>query len=240
MSKSPAPYADWLLNSTVVNDNRHYCKVFRRSGLLVITRLLNSNLYLSLRHQLRAQRLRVGTTCDLLSLPVFSIKRKNIVSSVCSRCSEEISAMKADDKIQRSVLPIPDVQSLGFKTYDAKDPETKFPPIRDLRPPQGAPNVLLILIDDAGFGSSSAFGGPCYTPNAEKLAAGGVKFNRFHTTALCSPTRQALLTGRNHHSAHMGGITEIATSAPGYDSVLPNTMSPLARTLKLNGYSTAQ
>ena len=86
----------------------------------------------------------------------------------------------------------------------------------------------------------SAFGGPCQTPTAEKLAAGGLKLNRFHTTALCSPTRQALLTGRNHHSAGMGGITEIATGAPGYCSILPNSMSPLARTLKLNGYSTAQ
>jgi arylsulfatase len=148
--------------------------------------------------------------------------------------------MSDPNKIERTVLPIPDVSRPGFTTYDAKNPETKFPPIRDLRPPDGAPNVLLVLIDDAGFGSSSAFGGPCSTPNAEKLAAGGLKFNRFHTTALCSPTRQALLTGRNHHSAHMGGITEIATSAPGYDSVLPNTMSPLARTLQLNGYSTAQ
>ncbi len=129
---------------------------------------------------------------------------------------------------------------MGLTTYDARDPDTKYPPIRELRPPQGAPNVLIVLIDDAGFGSSSAFGGPCQTPNAEKLAAGGLKFNRFHTTALCSPTRQALLTGRNHHSAGMGGITEIATAAPGYNSVLPNTMSPLARTLKLNGYSTAQ
>jgi len=125
-------------------------------------------------------------------------------------------------------------------TYDAKDPDTKYPPIRDLRPPEGAPNILIILIDDAGFGSSSAFGGPCQTPNAEQLAADGLRYNRFHTTALCSPTRQALLTGRNHHSCHMGGITEIATAAPGYDSVLPNSMSPLARTLKLNGYSTGQ
>jgi arylsulfatase len=124
--------------------------------------------------------------------------------------------------------------------YDAKDPDSHNPPIEQLRPPEGAPNVLLILIDDAGFGSSSAFGGPCYTPNAERLAAGGLKYNRFHTTALCSPTRQALLTGRNHHSAGMGGITEIATGAPGYCSVLPNSMSPLARTLKLNGYATAQ
>ena len=148
--------------------------------------------------------------------------------------------MKSNDDVERAVLPIPDVHRAGFITYDAKDPDTNFPPIRDLRPPVGAPNVLLVLIDDAGFGSSSAFGGPCYTPNAEKLAAGGLKYNRFHTTALCSPTRQALLTGRNHHSAGMGGITEIATSAPGYNSVLPNTMSPLARTLKLNGYSTAQ
>ena len=87
---------------------------------------------------------------------------------------------------------------------------------------------------------ASAFGGPCQTPNFEKLAAGGLKYTRFHTTALCSPTRQALLTGRNHHSVGMGGITEIATAAPGYSSVLPNTKAPLALTLKLNGYSTAQ
>ncbi|HSB28427.1 MAG TPA: arylsulfatase, partial [Pyrinomonadaceae bacterium] len=93
---------------------------------------------------------------------------------------------------------------------------------------------------DAGFGSSSAFGGPCQTPNAEKLAAAGLRYNRFHTTALCSPTRQALLTGRNHHSVGMGGITEIATGAPGYSSVRPKSMAPLAETLKLNGYSTAQ
>src|SRR5437764_7482976 len=148
--------------------------------------------------------------------------------------------MRADDKTARSILPIPDVPHIGLTTYDAKDPETKYPKIEQLRPPTGAPNVLVVLIDDAGFGSSSAFGGPCQTPNAERLAAGGLKFNRFHTTALCSPTRQALLTGRNHHSAGMGGITEIATGAPGYCSVLPNTMAPVALTLQLNGYSTAQ
>jgi len=143
-------------------------------------------------------------------------------------------------KLDRSHLPIRNTQRPGLITYDAKDPEAKFPPIRDLRPPDGAPNVLVILIDDAGFGSSSAFGGPCQTPNAEKLAAAGLKYTRFHTTALCSPSRQALLTGRNHHSCGMGGITEIATGAPGYNSVLPNTISPVARTLKLNGYATAQ
>ena len=129
---------------------------------------------------------------------------------------------------------------VGLTTYDAKDPDTSYPPIKDVRPPEGAPNVLVILIDDVGFGASSAFGGPCETPNFEKLASGGLKYNRFHTTALCSPTRQALLTGRNHHSVGMGSITETATAAPGYSSVLPNTKAPLALTLKLNGYSTAQ
>ena len=148
--------------------------------------------------------------------------------------------MSSEDKKNRSHLPMPNTQRPTLITFDAKDPDSKFPPIEQLRPPEGAPNVLIVLIDDAGFGSSSAFGGPCQTPTAEKLAANGLKLNRFHTTALCSPTRQALLTGRNHHSAGMGGITEIATGAPGYCSVLPNSMSPLARTLKLNGYSTAQ
>src|SRR5450631_1420068 len=148
--------------------------------------------------------------------------------------------MNSKDAIHRTVLPIPDQTPVGLTTYDAKDPDTKFPPIRELRPPAGAPNVLLVLLDDVGFGATSAFGGPCQTPNFEKLAASGLKYNRFHTTALCSPTRQAMLTGRNHHTAGMGGITEIATSAPGYNSLMPNTISPVAQTLKLNGYSTSQ
>ena len=142
--------------------------------------------------------------------------------------------------MQRDVLPMPDRPHEGLITYDAMDPATTFPPIEPLRPPAGAPNVLVVLLDDVGFGASSAFGGPCSTPVAERLAANGLKYNRFHTTALCAPTRQALLTGRNHHSVGMGGVTEIATSAPGYNSVRPNTAAPLAETLKLNGYSTAQ
>ena len=148
--------------------------------------------------------------------------------------------MSSQDKVQREILPIPDRPFGGPIMYDAKDPDSKFPPIEPLRPPKGAPNVLIILLDDAGFGSASAFGGPCATPNAERLAANGLKYNRFHTTALCSPTRQALLTGRNHHSVGMGAITELATSAPGYNSIRPKSAAPLAMTLKLNGYSTAQ
>ncbi len=148
--------------------------------------------------------------------------------------------MAQRDPIPRDVLPIPDRKSLALTTYDAKDPATKFPPIVPLRPPPGAPNVLVVLIDDVGFGASSAFGGPCRTPTAERLAARGLKYTRFHTTALCSPTRAALLSGRNHHAVGMGGITERATSAPGYNSMRPNTCAPLAEVLRLNGFSTAQ
>ncbi|MDY0908243.1 arylsulfatase [Microbacterium sp. CFBP9034] len=144
------------------------------------------------------------------------------------------------DRHARTMLPIPDRPGPSLTTYDAKDPDTAYPAITPLLPPEGAPNVLIVLIDDTGFGASSAFGGPCATPNAERLAAGGLKLNRFHTTALCAPTRQAMLTGRNHHSVGMGSITETATSAPGNSSLRPNTKAPLAMTLKLNGYSTAQ
>lgn len=141
---------------------------------------------------------------------------------------------------QRQVLPIPHQAVDVAATYDAKDPDTSFPPIEPLLPPEGAPNVLIVLIDDCGFGASSAFGGPVDTPVFDRLAGEGLKYSRFHNTALCSPSRAALLSGRNHHTVGMGGITEIATSAPGYSSMRPNDCAPLAETLKLNGYSTAQ
>ena len=141
--------------------------------------------------------------------------------------------------VQRAVLPIPDRQTVGITTYDAKDPNTHYPPITPLRPPPGAPNVLIFLIDDVGFGASSVFGGPCHTPTAERLAAGGLRYTRFHTTALCAPTRAAMLCGRNHHSVGMGAITEMATSAPGNCSLRPKNKAPLAEILKLNGYSTS-
>ena len=146
----------------------------------------------------------------------------------------------SSESIERDVLPIPDRQPVGLTTFDAKDPATSFAAIEPLRPPAGAPNVLIVLLDDVGFGASSAFGGPCRTPTAERLAAGGLKYRRFHTTAMCAPTRQALLTGRNHHAVGMGAVADIATSAPGYSSIRPNTAAPLAQVLKLNGYATAQ
>jgi len=139
------------------------------------------------------------------------------------------------DDVPRHVLPIPDQKPVGVTTYDAKDPDTRFPPIRPLRPPAGAPNVLIVLLDDVGFGASSAFGGPCHTPTAERLATQGLKYIRFHTTALCSPTRAAMLSGRNHHAVGMGAITEVAKlPSPINDQVgsLPFTHRP-ALTLAL-------
>jgi arylsulfatase len=138
--------------------------------------------------------------------------------------------------IGREILPIPDRPSKGKMALDARKAE--FPAIKPLRPPEGAPNVVIVLIDDMGFGASSMNGGPCYMPALEKVAANGLNYNRFHTTALCSPTRQALLTGRNHHSAGMGSVAEVATGAPGNDSVRPNTVATIAEMLRLNGYST--
>ena len=140
----------------------------------------------------------------------------------------------------REILPIPERKHVGLTTYDAKDPETSYPPIEPLRPPEGAPNVLIVSLDDVGFGASSAFGGPVNMPTAERLASTGLKYNRFYTTALCAPTRQAMLTWRNHHSVGMGNITELATSAPGASSIRPLDAAPLPEVLKHNGYSTAQ
>ncbi len=148
--------------------------------------------------------------------------------------------MAQRDTIKREVLPIPDMPYMGFTTFTARDPDTHFPKYEPLRPPAGAPNVLVILLDDVGFGASSAFGGPCQTPTAERLAGRGLKYTRCHTTAICAPTRQALLTGRNHHSVGMGTIAEAATPAPGYNAIRPNSKAPLPEILRLNGYSTAQ
>ena len=105
--------------------------------------------------------------------------------------------------------------------------------------PEGAPHVLVIMLDDVGFGSFGTFGGPVPTPGLDRVANDGLRYNQFHTTALCSPTRASLLTGRNHHSVHMGGITEIANSFPGYDSAIPPESATIAQVLRMHGYSTA-
>ncbi len=145
---------------------------------------------------------------------------------------------RRNPNLNRYQLPIPKMYPKTVTPLDIRN-ATKPEPIEELRPPKDAPNILIVLVDDMGFGATSAFGGPCYMPNAERLAQNGLKYNRFHTTALCSPTRAALLSGRNHHSVNMAGITECATPNPGYNTVRPESMATIAQTLVMNGYNTA-
>jgi arylsulfatase len=141
------------------------------------------------------------------------------------------------DGLDRTVLPIPEPRYPPITALDVRD--AKAPPRFEVKPPAGAPNVLIVLIDDMGFGQSSAFGGPIHMPNAEQLAGNGLRYNQFHTTALCSPTRAALLTGRNHHVCNLGSITETATAFPGQTGQRPDSVAPLAEMLRLNGFATA-
>jgi arylsulfatase A-like enzyme len=139
--------------------------------------------------------------------------------------------------IDRTVLPIQGPTRPTITTLDARD--ATAPPRFEVKAPEGAPNVVIVLIDDIGFGHSSAFGGPIHMPTLEKLAANGLRYNRFHTTALCSPTRTALLTGRNHHVNNAGAIMELATAFEGNTGIRPPSVATLAEILRLNGYSTA-
>ncbi len=140
-------------------------------------------------------------------------------------------------QLDRTSLPIPEPDYPRSTILDARD--AKAPPRFEIKAPAGAPNVLIVLVDDMGFGMPSAFGGPVRMPSAERLAGQGLRYNHFHTTALCSPTRTALLTGRNHHMNNMGSITETATGFPGNTGQRPAAVAPLAEMVRLNGYSTA-
>ncbi|HXV26249.1 MAG TPA: sulfatase-like hydrolase/transferase [Alphaproteobacteria bacterium] len=147
-----------------------------------------------------------------------------------------ISAASAQE-VNRSVLPILDKPFKGEIGLTPADSVKDFP--AQVTAPEGAPNVLIILTDDVGFGASSTFGGPIPTPTMDRIANAGVRFNAFHTTALCSPTRAALLTGRNHHSAATGVIMEAGVGFPGYNTLVPQSKRGLGDILKLNGYNTA-
>jgi len=143
------------------------------------------------------------------------------------------------DQMDRTVLPIrrPPFQGVTNRTLGGSEPDWNF--VGPIPAPEGAPNVLLVMTDDAGFGNPSTFGGPISTPTLDRLAAGGLKYNRFHTTALCSPTRAALMTGRNHHAVGFGMVGEFAGPFPGYSAMLPKDCEPFVKTLQGNGYSTA-
>jgi len=142
------------------------------------------------------------------------------------------------EPIDRTILPIPEPKVPNSTVFNARNATP--PPRFEVKAPAGAPNVLIVLIDDMGFGMSDAFGGPIHMPTATRLANDGLRYNQFHTTALCSPTRAALMSGRNHHTANFGSIAETATSFPGQTGQRPNSVAYLAEMVRLNGYSTAQ
>ena len=124
-----------------------------------------------------------------------------------------VDAPTATGALDRTVLPIPDPVYPKITELDARN--ATAPPPHSVSAPEGAPNVVIVLIDDIGFGASASFGGAIQTPTLERLASNGVRYNQFHTTALCSPTRMAILTGRNHHSANAGSVMEVATAFQG-------------------------
>ncbi|MDP2354734.1 MAG: arylsulfatase [Beijerinckiaceae bacterium] len=150
-------------------------------------------------------------------------------------CAPQITVAQTEN-LNRTVLPVTEPAREPITTLDARN--AKIPPRFEVKAPQGAPNVVIVLIDDLGFGAPSTFGGPIAMPTLDKLAQGGLSYNNFHTTALCSPTRAALKSGRNHHTVNMGFITEMATGFPGATGQTPNSAAPLAETLRLNGYAT--
>ena len=148
-------------------------------------------------------------------------------------CATAASAQPAVDRTQ---LPIREPRIPPSKALDVRD--AKMPERFEVKAPKGAPNVVIVLIDDLGFGAPTTFGGPIRTEVLDRLAAQGVRYNNFHTTALSSPTRAALKSGRNHHTVNMAFITEMATSIPGATGQIPNATAPLAEMLRLNGYAT--
>jgi arylsulfatase A-like enzyme len=164
-----------------------------------------------------------------------------LIAAGCRQAQEKPKTAEqfagADWKPDRTVLPIQEPKYPPITEVDAR--KATPPPRFEVKAPQGAPNVLIVLIDDMGFGQSSAFGGPINMPTVEGLANNGLRYNEFHTTALCSPTRSALLSGRNHHVNNFGSIAETATAFPGQTGQRPNSVAPLAEMLRLNGYSTA-
>lgn len=174
--------------------------------------------------------------------PICSLLTLLSVASLwsCAPQNKDVStpASASSEGIDRTVLPIVEPPRTRYEELDVRD--ATLPARFTVEAPEGAPNVLVILIDDMGFGASEAFGGPIAMPNMDKLAKNGLRYNRFHTTALCAPTRAALLTGYNHHSNNMGVITELASTFPGYTSVRPQSITPVAEVLRQNGFNTAQ
>jgi len=159
-----------------------------------------------------------------------------IISTTAAVLAGLTTAVSAQVTFDRTTLPIQEPERPTYSELDVRNVEA--PPRFEIKAPEKAPNVVIVLIDDVGFGATSTFGGPIQTPTLDSLAAAGLRYNNFHTTALCSPTRNALKTGRNHHTTNTGSIMETATAFPGNTGQIPNSVAPLAEMLRLNGYST--
>ena len=180
----------------------------------------------------------LGKSAKMAPLPMtHPMKTPLLVAIVIATGLTAQFSRGQDAAIDRTVLPILAPDPASISTLDARD--AKAPPRFQVKAPEGAPNVVIVLIDDIGFGASSAFGGPIRMPTLDRLAAAGLRYNRFHTTALCSPTRVALLTGHNHHANNAGAIMELATGFPGNTGIRPRTITTLASILRHNGFSTA-
>jgi len=149
----------------------------------------------------------------------------------------ELGSPKATTTVGGTQLPVPDPQFGGVIKEKASDSKAWWPP--RVVPPKGAPNVLLIMTDDSGFGAPGTFGGVVPTPALDRIAATGLRYTNFHSTALCSPSRAALITGRNHHVAGFGVVGEVATGFPGYDSIIRKENGTIGTILKDNGYATS-
>ena len=147
------------------------------------------------------------------------------------------STVSAATPLDRTVLPVPEPEYPPITELDAR--KAKAPPRFEVKAPKGAPNVVVILLDNFGFGDGSTFGGPIQMPTLDSLATTGLRYNNFKVTPLCSPSRMALLTGRNSHSTNFGIIAEMATAFPGNTGMRPSSVAMLPETLRLNGYNTA-
>jgi len=172
-----------------------------------------------------------------MNVKLLSVLLAALVLASCAPKQEGQQGPGNSGGLDRSVLPIKEPTYPAITELDARN--AKAPARFEVKAPDKAPNVVIVLIDDIGFGHSSAFGGPIHMPTLERLAANGLKYNRFHTTALCSPTRTALLTGYNHHSNNAGAIMEVGTAFPGNTGIRPQSITPVAQVLRMNGYSTA-
>lgn len=170
-------------------------------------------------------------------LLTFSVFSTGVASAAKTDGAPQARSVAEHTSADASILPRAQASFQGKigRTYKDSEPDWSRP----VQAPVGAPNVLLVLTDDVGFGASSTFGGLVPTPNLDQLADNGVRYNRFHTTAICSPTRASLLTGRNHHAVGVGIVADLAAGYPGYDGYMPRSAATVAEVLKLNGYNTA-